>query len=64
VPEPIVLWRWWIVDERTGKRRLTKWHMTEQDALELLSRRGARAVEPKEATQARQRSRVVTKELD
>ncbi len=52
------------MDERTGKRRLTKWHMTEQDALELLSRRGARAVEPKEATQPRQRSRVVTKELD
>lgn len=34
MPEPPVLWRWWIVDERTGKRRLTKWHMTEADALE------------------------------
>jgi hypothetical protein len=32
--EPLILWRWWITDERTGKRRLTKWHMTEQDALE------------------------------
>jgi hypothetical protein len=32
--EPLVVWRWSITDERTGKRRLTKWHMTEQDALE------------------------------
>lgn len=32
--EPLVVWRWYIVDERTGKRRLTKWHMTEADALE------------------------------
>ena len=32
--EPLVVWRWWIVDDRTGKRRLTKWHMTEKDALE------------------------------
>lgn len=31
---PVTLWRWYIVDEITGKRRLTKWHMTEQDALE------------------------------
>jgi len=29
----VVVWRWWIVDERTGKRRLTKWHITEADAL-------------------------------
>lgn len=32
--DPIELWRWWITDERSGKRRLTKFHMTEKDALE------------------------------
>jgi len=26
--EPVIAWRWWIVDEVTGKRRLTKGHMT------------------------------------
>ena len=26
--QPLILWRWWISDERTGKRRLTKYHMT------------------------------------
>lgn len=31
---PLELWRWWITDERSGKRRLTKWYMTEADALE------------------------------
>lgn len=31
---PLILWRWWITDERTGERRLTKYPMTEQDALE------------------------------
>jgi hypothetical protein len=32
--EPLIQWRWWITDERTGKRRLTRWHMTEAEALE------------------------------
>jgi hypothetical protein len=32
--EPLIQWRWWITDERTGKRRLTRWHMSEKDALE------------------------------
>lgn len=25
-------WRWWITDEVSGKRRKTRWRMTEQDA--------------------------------
>lgn len=34
MPTPTEHFRWWITDEITGKRRLTKWHMTEPDALE------------------------------
>lgn len=30
--KPVEVWKWWIRDERTGKRRLTRWHMTETDA--------------------------------
>ena len=30
--KPIIKWRWWIVDERTGKRRLTSYHLSEEDA--------------------------------
>jgi hypothetical protein len=31
--EPLVLWKWWIRDERTGKRRLTTYRLTDADAL-------------------------------
>ena len=31
---PLVVHRYWITDERTGKRRLTSWRMTAEDALE------------------------------
>jgi hypothetical protein len=31
---PLVVHRYWITDERTGKRRLTSWRMTADDALE------------------------------
>jgi len=30
--EPVVLWRWWIMDERTGKRRLTTYNLKRADA--------------------------------
>lgn len=30
--EEIVLYRWMITDERTGKRRMTRWAMTEEEA--------------------------------
>jgi hypothetical protein len=54
----VVVWRWWIVDERTGKRRLTKWHMTEADALGGIPMRNGKPVRAKSATTqaARQRS--------
>jgi hypothetical protein len=29
---PTEFFRWWITDERTGKRRLTKFHMSAEDA--------------------------------
>ncbi len=32
--EPIILWRWWLTDERTGERKLTSYRMTEADARE------------------------------
>ncbi|NUZ07661.1 hypothetical protein [Piscinibacter koreensis] len=31
--EPLILYRWWITDGVTGKRRLTRYRMTEADAL-------------------------------
>ncbi len=33
MPDPIVLWRWRIRDERTGRWRETRYHMTEAEAL-------------------------------
>ncbi|NUZ07673.1 hypothetical protein [Piscinibacter koreensis] len=32
MPEPLILYRWWITDEITGKRRLTSFRMSEVDA--------------------------------
>ena len=34
VTSPTEFFRWWIVDERTGKRRLTRYAMTRADAVE------------------------------
>jgi hypothetical protein len=31
---PLALYRFWITDERTGKSRLTRFHLTEADARE------------------------------
>lgn len=32
-PEDLVLWRWMVTDEITGKRYMTRYAMTEEDAL-------------------------------
>jgi len=32
MPTPTELFRWWIIDARTGKRRLTRYAMTRADA--------------------------------
>jgi hypothetical protein len=32
VTTPTEFFRWWIVDERTGKRRLTSYKLTRADA--------------------------------
>ena len=34
MPTPTEFFRWWITDERTGKRRLTRYAMTRADAAE------------------------------
>ena len=34
MPTPTEYFRWYIVDERTGKRRLTRYAMTRADAAE------------------------------
>ena len=34
-PDPGTHYRWWLVDERTGKRRLSSWRMTPAVAAEL-----------------------------
>ena len=34
MPTPTEFFRWWIVDERTGKRRLTSYAMTRANAME------------------------------
>jgi len=34
IPEPLVLHRYWIGDERTGACRLTSFHLTAEDAAE------------------------------
>jgi hypothetical protein len=55
--EPVVAWRWYIVDERTGKRRLTKWHMPETDALERYPDAEREPSSPSGASQSGQRRR-------
>jgi len=39
--EPVVVRRWYIVDERTGKRRLTRYCMTRRLGGRTLARRRA-----------------------
>jgi hypothetical protein len=51
---PLVLYRWWITDERTGKRRRTTYKLTREqaarqwtDAEPDLSSREVRQVDPR-----------------
>ena len=50
--EAIELWRWHVTDEITGKRRLTRYLMSEADAL---ARHGADAVRDEGSKEVRTR---------
>lgn len=62
--EPVVLWKWWIVDERTGKRRLTRYRMTEADALARHPGAERDPASREERHDLGSAARVVTKDLD